>query len=179
MARKRSILATEIALRGVMKKNGIIIGTLILVGILVAGYFFLNKPLPPTSEDLASRKTVEDYFMEHMRVSAEEAKSMASNGVMLRLSPSNTLQGVVGNLYFYGFVDDEAKFEKLLETTTDSTPGMEDSIKAGKNTIDINSNYYLNYSMSDEDIANTLLNKAKFEPSFTQYNYLFTRKKAS
>jgi len=156
-----------------MKKNGIIIGTLILVGILVAGYFFLNKPLPPTPEDLASRKTVEDYFMEHMRVSAEEAKSMASNGVMLRLSPSSTLQGVVGNLYYYRFVDDEAKFEKLLKTSTDSTPGNKDSIKAGENTVDVNSNYYLNYSMSDEDIANTLLNKAKFEPSFTQYNYLF------
>ncbi|MFZ2025102.1 MAG: hypothetical protein WAV51_02390 [Microgenomates group bacterium] len=156
-----------------MKKNGIVIGALILVGIFVAGYFFLNKPLPPTSEDLASRKTVEDYFIEHMRVSAEEGKSMASDGVMLRLSPSSTLQGVVGNLYYYGFIDNEAKFEKLLETTTDSTSGKGNSIKAGKNTIDIHSNYYLNYSMSDEEIADTLLNKAEFEPNFTQYNYLF------
>ena len=156
-----------------MKKNGIIIGALSLVGILVAGYFFLNKPLPPTSEDLASRKTVEDYFMEHMRVSSEEAKTMTSDGVMLRLSPSSTLQGIVGNLYYYGFVDDEAKFEKLLKTSTDSTPGKEDSIKGGNNTIDEICNYYLNYSMSEEEIADTLLNKAKFEPNFTQYNYLF------
>lgn len=156
-----------------MKKDGIIIGILVLVGILVAGYFFFNRPLPPTSEDLAFRKTVEDYFMEHMRVSAEEAKTMASDGVMLRLSPSSTLQGVVGNLYYYGFIDDEAKFEKLLESSTDTTPGKEGSIKSGNNTIDVNSNYYLNYSMSDEEIANTLLNKAKFEPNFTQYNYLF------
>ena len=156
-----------------MKKNGVIIGILTLVGILIAGYFFLNKPLPPTSEDLASRKTIEDYFMEHMRVSAEEAKTMASDGVMLRLSPSSTLQGVVGNLYYYGFIDDEAKLEKLLKTSTDSTPGNENSIKAGNNTIDVNSNYYLNYSMSDEEIADTLLNRSKFEPNFTQYNYLF------
>jgi len=156
-----------------MKKNGLIIGVLALVGILVAGYFFLNKPLPPTSEDLASRKTVEDYFMEHMRVSAEEAKSMASDGVILRLSPSSTLQGVVGNLYYYGFVDEEAKFKKLLQVSSDSTPGKEDSIKSGNNTIDVNSNYYLNYSMTDEEIADTLLNKAKFETNFTQYNYLF------
>lgn len=156
-----------------MKKNGIIIGTLILVGILVAGYLFLNKPLPPASEDLVSRKTAVDYFMEHMRVSAEEAKTMASDGVMLRLSPNSTLQGVVGNLYYYGFVDDEAKFEKLLEATTDSTSGKENSIKAGKNSIDVNSNYYLNYSMTDQEIADILLNKAKFEPNFNQYNYLF------
>jgi len=111
--------------------------------------------------------------MEHMRVSAEEAKTMASDGVMLRLSPNSTLQGVVGNLYYYGFVDDESKFEKLLKTSTDSTPGKETSIKSGDNTIDVNSNYYLNYSMSDEEIVDTLLNKAKFEPNFTQYNYLF------
>lgn len=156
-----------------MKKNRLVIGILALTVILVVGYFFLNKPLPPSSEDLASRKTVEDYFMEHMRVTAEEAKTMASDGVMLRLSPNSTLQGVVGNLYYYGFIDDEATFGKLLETATDSTPGVEESIKAGKNTIDINSNYYLNYSMSNEEIANTLLNKAKFEPDFTQYNYLF------
>ena len=51
--------------------------------------------------------------------------------------------------------------------------GKEDSIKAGKNTIDVNSNYYLTHSMSDEEIAGTLLNEAKFEPNFTQYNYLF------
>jgi len=156
-----------------MKKSWIIIGVIFLVSLLAGVSFFLNKPLPPTQEELTSRKSVEDYFMEHMRVSAEEAKSMASNGVMLRLSPSSTLQGVVGNLYYYRFVDDEAKFEKLLKTSTDSTPGNKDSIKAGENTVDVNSNYYLNYSMSDENIANTLLNKAKFEPSFTQYNYLF------
>lgn len=163
----------SLAFRGSMKKNGIVIGILVLVGILVAGYFFLSKPLPPTSEDLASRKTVEDYFIEHMRVSAEEAKTMASDGVMLRLSPSSTLQGAIGNLYYYGFIDDEDRFERLLQTSTDSTPGKENSIKVGNSTIDVNSNYYLNYDMTDEEIVDTLLNKAKFEPNFTRYNYLF------
>lgn len=156
-----------------MKKNWLIVTILVLVGIFTAGYLFLNRPVPPSQEELASRKTVEDYFVEHMRVSYEEAKKMASDGVMLRLSPNSTLQGVVGNLYYYGFIDNEAKFEKLLQTSKDSTHGKENSIKAGENTIDVNSNYYLNYSMSDEEIADTLFNKAKFEPNFTQYNYLF------
>lgn len=156
-----------------MKKSWVIIGVILLVSLLAGVSFLLNKPLPPTQEELTSRKTVEDYFIEHMRVSADEAKTMASDGVMIRLSPSSTLQGVMGNLYYYGFIDDEVKFEKLLQTTTDSTPGNEDSIKAGKSTIDVNSNYYLNYSMGDEEIAGILLNKAEFEPNFTQYNYLF------
>jgi len=156
-----------------MKKNVLVIGLLVLVGTLATGYFFLNKPLPPTQEELASRKTVEDYFIEHMRVSTDEAKTMASDGVILRLSESSTLQGVVGNLYYHRFIDDEARFVKLLQTSTDSAPGKENSIKVGNNTIDVNSNYYLNYNITDEEIADTLLNKAKFEPNFTQYNYLF------
>lgn len=156
-----------------MKKNVLIIGSLVLVAVLATGYYFLNKPLPPTQEELSSRKTVEDYFMEHMSVGAEEAKTMASDGVMLRLSPNSTIQGVVGNLYYYGFIDDQAAFEKLLTETTDSTPGNGSSIKIGENTIDVNSSYSLNYSMSDQEIADTLLNKAEFEENFTRYNYLF------
>jgi len=156
-----------------MKKSWLIIGVILLVSLLASGFFLFNKPLPPTQEDLASRKTVEDYFIEHMRVSAEEAKAMASDGVILRLSENSTLRGIVGNLYYYGFINDEDKFERLLQISTDSTLGKENSIKSGNNTIDVNSNYYLNYDMTDEEFTNTLLNKAKFEPNFTQYNYLF------
>jgi hypothetical protein len=156
-----------------MKKNALIIGSLVLVVILATGYYFLNKPLPPTQEELSSRNTVEDYFIEHMNMSAEEAKRMATDGVMLRLSPNSELQGVIDNLYYYGFIDDQSTFEKLLIETTDITPGNKNSIKVGKNTIDINSNYFLNYSMSDEEIVDTLLNKAQFEENFTRYNYLF------
>lgn len=156
-----------------MKKNVLMIGSLVLVAIFATSYYFLNKPLPPTQEELSSRKTVEDYFIEHMNVSAEEAKTMASDGVMLRLSPNSKLQGIIGNLYYYSFIDNQTTFEKLLTETTDNTPGNEISIKAGENTIDVNSSYSLNYSMNDEEIADTLLNKAEFEENFTRYNYLF------
>jgi len=156
-----------------MKKNILIIGSLVLVAVLATGYYFLNKPLPSTQEELSSRKTVENYFIEHMNASADEAKTMASDGVILRLSPNSTLQGIIGNLYYYGFIDDQIAFEKLLTETADNTPGNESSIKVGENTIDVNSSYSLNYSMSDEEIADTLLNKAEFEKNFTRYNYLF------
>lgn len=66
---------------------------------------------------------------------------------MLRLSPNSTLQGVVGNLYYYGFIDDQASFEKLLTEAADNTTGNENSIKVGKNTIDVNSSYSMNYSI--------------------------------
>jgi len=99
---------------------------------------------------------------------------MAVNGADLRVSKTTTVQGIVGNLYYYGFIDDQAKFNKLLETSKDITPGNENSIKVGtENTIDINSHYYLNYQMTEEEIADTLLNKAKFANDFSAYNYLF------
>ena len=154
----------------------IVIPTTIALLLIFAGsYIYLKNRntypenyLPPEQ-----RKTVEAYFIEHMRVSPTEAEEMAVNGVDLRVSKTTTVQGIVGNLYYYGFIDSEAKLNKLFETTKDTTPGQEDSIKVGNNTIDVNSHYYLNYQMTDEEIADTLLNKAKFVNDFTAYNYLF------
>ena len=149
--------------------------TIIALLLLAGAYFYLKNRGPYTETYLPpeQRKTVEGYFVEHMRVSSSEAQKMAVDGVDLRVSKDTTLQGIVGNLYYYGFIDSEAKLNKLLETTKDTTPGQEDSIKVGNNTIDVNSHYYLNYQMSDEEIADTLLNKAKFANDFTAYNYLF------
>jgi hypothetical protein len=145
--------------------------------IITAGYIIPNisSLFAPSQQknNLETRKTVEDYFTENLHVSSEQAKEMAANGVDLRVSKNATLIGIVDNLYYYGFIDDKDSFEKLLRTTTDTTPGKDGAIKAGNNTIDINSNYSINYSMSDEEIANTLLNKGKFDKNFDRYNYLF------
>jgi hypothetical protein len=157
-----------------MKKQTFLILFCLLI-VAIVGYIFLSKQSSPAPEtqNLESRKTVEDYFVENMHVSPDEAKEMAKDGVILRVSKETTLKGIVGNLYYYGFVDNEDSFNKLLETASDTTPGKEGAIKAGYNTIDIRSSYSLNYNMTDEQIAETLLNKGKFEPNFTRYNYLF------
>ncbi|MDP2692502.1 MAG: hypothetical protein Q8O88_02570 [bacterium] len=157
-----------------MKKRTLIIIVCLLL-VAAAGYFFLNKQSSPTpqTQNLESRKTVEDYFVENMHASREEAKKMAADGVILRVSKDTTLKGIVGNLYYYGFIDNEDSFNKLLETAPDTTSGKEGAIKAGNNTIDTQTSYYLNYGMTDEQIADTLLNKGKFEENFSRYNYLF------
>jgi len=158
-----------------MKK--IVISATIALLLIIGGVYLYQKNLQSIPEDylpLEQRKTVEAYFIEHMRVSPTEAQEMAVNGVDLRISKTTTIQGIIGNLYYYGFIDDQAKFSKLLETTKDITPGNENSIKVGtENTIDINSHYYLNYQMTEAEIADTLLNKAKFANDFSAYNYLF------
>ena len=157
-----------------MKKQTLIILVCLLL-VVVAGYFFLNKQSSPAQQlqNVESRKTIENYFIEHMNASPEEAKEMAADGVILRVSKDTTLMGIVGNLYAYGFINNEDSFNTLLETVSDTTPGKEGAIKAGNNTIDIQSSYTINYNMSDEQIADTLLNKGKFEENFTRYNYLF------
>ena len=158
-----------------MKK--IVISATIALLLISAGAYLYQKNRQPYSENYLppeQRKTVEAYFIEHMRMSPTEAQEMAANGVDLRVSKTSTIQGIVGNLYYYGFIDDQAKFNELIEATKDTTPGKEDSIKVGKgNTIDRNSHYYLNYQMTEEEIADTLLNKAKFANDFSSYNYLF------
>lgn len=156
-----------------MKKQTLIIIVCLLVA--AGGYLFLSKQSSPAPQanNLEFRKTIEDYFVENMHVSREEAKDMAKDGVILRVSKDTTLMGIVGNLYYYGFIDNEDSFNKLLKTASDTTPGKEGAIKAGNNSIDTQTSYYLNYSMSDEQIADTLLNKGQFEENFTRYNYLF------
>ena len=157
-----------------MKKQTFLIIVFFLL-VATAGYFFLNRQSTPTPQtnNLESRKTVEDYFIENMRVSREEAKKMAAEGVILRVSKDTTLMGIVGNIYYYGFIDNEDAFNKLLKSASDTKQGREGTIKAGDNTIDTQTSYYLNYNMTDEEIADTLLNKGKFEENFTRYNYLF------
>lgn len=157
-----------------MKKQTLIIIVCLLL-VTAAGYFLLNKQSSPTlhTQNSEPRKTVEDYFVENMHASHEEAKKMAADGVILRVSKDTTLMGIVGNLYYYGFIDNEESFNKLLETTSDTTPGKKGTIKAGNNTIDTQTSYYLNYNMTDEEIADTLLNKGRFEENFTRYTYLF------
>ncbi len=148
-----------------------LIVVLFICVLIVLGYFFFQYK-SSTNESMESRKTVEDYFVEKMNVDRTEAKKIAQNGVLFRVSKEATLKGIVGNLYYYGFIDNEDKFTKLLETTKDTT-GSDAAIIVGNNTIDINSNYSLNYAMSDEEIANILLNKGEFDPNFTRYDYLF------
>jgi len=157
-----------------MKKQPVIILIFLLL-VIVGGYFFISREssFNLDQQNLEARKTVEDYFIENMNASPEEAKEMAKDGVDLRVSENTTLMGIVGNLYAYGFIDNEDAFNNLLEKTPDTTPGREGAIRVGNNTVDIQTNYYLNYTMTDEQIADTLLNKGTFEENFKRYNYLF------
>lgn len=151
---------------------GIAFGLLILIGVYI---LFQSQNASQTPINLPeSKKSIEQYFVDTMHVSADEAQEMAQDGVDLRVSKDTALQGIVGNLYYYGFIDSDGnKFINLLEQSQDTTLGNEGAIKVKNNTIDINASYYVNKNMTDEEVADTLLNKPKFSEKFNNYNYLF------
>lgn len=73
-----------------------------------------------------------------------------------------TLTAVVGDLHYYGFIKDEDAFKYALEHSKDNTPGNENSLKIGNNTIDREARYTISQSMTAWQIADVLLNQGEF-----------------
>lgn len=162
-----------------IKKISLLIALLLLV---FGGYYFFTKPneenFKAPGRDWESVKKVEDYFIERLHMSPEEANSIrkkpgVDGTVDLRLSTNVTLQGLTGNLVHYGFIRDEKTFLYALEHTKDTTPN-DKAIKVGKDgTIDTNAEYRISENMTAWEMADLLLNKPAGHFSFDEYNYFF------
>lgn len=142
----------------------------------------LNKPseesfLPP-GKDWLSEKKVEDYFIEHLRMSPEEAQEArtrpGSDGkVMLRLRENTTLEALLSNLEYYGLVRDKEALRYTLEHSEDTHEGRTSgNLEIGNNTISIYSYYRISEDMTAWEIADQLLNHPTYF-SFDEYNYMF------
>ena len=143
---------------------------------------FENKPselsfLAPR-RDWSSPKKVEDYFVSNLNMTPEEAKNVRSSDrdndgkITLRLTQNTTIDGLVSNLEYYGFVRDKKALLYALEHTNDSVPGKEGHLFVGKNTVDIWSSYRISENMTTWEIADQLLNHPTYF-SFDQYGYMF------
>ena len=153
-----------------------------MVTVSAFGLSFLIKPnednFKAPGKSWNSPKKVEDYFVERLRMTPQEASEIRSKPgvdgtVDLRISTNVTLEGLVGNFYYYGFARDEDTIRYALEHTKDTTPS-EKAIKIGKNgTIDTNAEYRISEDMSAWEIADILLNKPSGHFSFDEYNYFF------
>lgn len=149
--------------------------------IPIAGVFLLlarpdAESFRAPGHDWNSPKRVEDYFMEKLRMSAQEAKDIRGRGdgkVNVRINANTTLAAVTGNLYYYGFVRDEDSLLYALEHTQDTTPSNQ-AIKVGSNgSIDTNAEYRISEDMSAWEIADTLLNKPTGHFSWDEYGNFF------
>jgi len=160
----------------------VLIGLILLMGFGVFGYLKLTKPSDESfrapGRNWNSPKKVEDYFVDRLRMTPKEASEIRSKPgvdgtVDLRITPNVTLDGLIGNLYYYGFIRDEKSFRYALEHTKDTTPS-DKAIKVGNSgTIDTNAEYRISENMSAWELADVLLNKPVGHFPFDEYNYFF------
>jgi hypothetical protein len=162
------------------KRIYIIAGVVLLVVVGGLAYFKLSRPnwesFNAPGKGWNSPKKVEDYFVERLRMTPQEASEIRSKSdgtVDLRINTNTTLNGLVGNLYYYGFIRDENSFRYALEHTKDVTPS-DKAIKVDQGrTIDTNAEYRISENMSAWQIADTLLNKPAGHFAFDEYGYFF------
>lgn len=154
----------------------IILLTIALIAVAAGSYAYFSfrqgKFNPPDLVNRTEGKEIEDYFVEKLGMTYEEAKPLADNGVSFYVTENTTLDGIMGNLYYYGLVKDEKAFREALEKTKDTTPGREGAIKVGNGTIDVNAFYGLKRGLTAWEVADIMLNQANYLQG-TEYNYLF------
>lgn len=156
-----------------------------VVSFLIIGSFvYFNSRMPSQDKFEAPGKTwnspkkVEAYFIERLHITPQEASEIRSRpgvdgSVNLRINTNVTLDALVSNLYYYGFVKDEKAFLYALEHTKDVTTGTT-FIKVGETrTIDTNAEYRISENMTSWQIADILLNRPSGHFSFDEYNYFF------
>jgi len=162
----------------------VIIGVILLVLVGLFAYAKLSPPNQATfnapGKNWPSSKKVEDYFIERLNMSPKEASEIRSKPgvdgkVNLRINTNTTLDALVSNLFYYGFIRDENSFRYALEHTKDVTPGESGKViivDKGR-TIDTNAEYRISEDMTAWQIADILLNRPSGHFTFDQYNYFF------
>lgn len=155
---------------------------IIIIGLLGAFGFFAYKSKQIPKEDFLapgkswqSPKKVEDYFVEKLRFNqADLERQKQSDTVDFRPGKGSTLEAIVSNLQYYGFIRNEKAFKYALEHTKDTTTGNPGALSVGKNSsIDIVASYRISENMTAWELADTLLNKSHYFGPSDEYGYMF------
>lgn len=163
-------------------KKILLIFTLSLIVIVLVFVFsqkFVNKiseeDFKAPGKSWSSPKKVADYFSEKLRFTPADFENQKNRTTVdFRLYDGSTLEAVVGNLQYYGFIRSKKALLYALKNTEDKTPGHEGVIKVEKNgSIDIYASYRISENMSAWEIADTLLNKPTYFGKGDPYNYMF------
>jgi len=122
-----------------------------------------------------SPKKVEDYFVEKLRFTQSDLeRQKQSETVDFRPGKDSTLDAIISNLNYYGFIRNESAFSYALEHTKDTTPGNPGALPVGTNgSIDIVASYRISENMTAWELADTLLNKSHYFGPSDEYGYMF------
>jgi hypothetical protein len=160
-------------------KKMILAFILVGVGVFAVTYFKSNKipadDFKAPGKSWNSPKKVEDYFVEKLRFTQSDLKRQKqSETVDFRPGEGSTLEAIVSNLQYYGFIRNEKSLMYALENTKDTTQGNPGSLTVGKNgSIDIVASYRISENMTAWELADILLNKGHYFGPNDEYNYMF------
>src|SRR4030042_4814749 len=159
-----------------------LIGGIIIM--LLGLFIFLGEHEPDKDDFIApgrswnSPKKVEDYFIENLRMTPQEAQDIRSKPgvdgtVDLRIGANTTLEALVSNLAYYGFIRNEEGFRYALEHTKDVTISDNAIVVDKGRTIDKNAEYRISEDMDAWKIADIFLTTPSGYFTFDEYNYFF------
>ncbi len=154
---------------------------LFLVGIITVGVAYFKSNKIPADDFKApgkswnSPKKVEDYFVEKLRFTQSDLeRQKQSETVDFRPGKGSTLEAIVSNLQYYGFIRSEKALMYALENTKDTTQGNPGALSVGRNgSIDTVASYRVSENMTTWEMADTLLNKSHYFGPNDEYNYMF------
>lgn len=158
-----------------------LIVALVIIGVGVFGVFYLRANKIPADDFKApgkswkSSKKAEDYFVEKLRFTqADLERQKQSETIDFRPGKGSTLDAIVSNLNYYGFIRSEKALRYALENTKDTTQGNPGALLTGKNgSIDITASYRISENMTAWELADTLLNKGHYFGPSDEYGYMF------
>lgn len=92
-----------------------------------------------------------------------ETPKLTDQKILMRIDKETTLQAVVSDLKYYGFIKNEDALKCALRFAKDETSGNENSIRIGTNTINRQAVYLISPDMDTWQLAKVLLNDGKSE----------------
>lgn len=153
---------------------------LLMVAVLVFAYWFKINQIPKSdfeapTKNWSSTKKVDDYFREKLNFTDKDFERQKQNSTVdFRLYGGSTLEAIISNLKYYGFIKNEKALMYALENTKDKTQGHDEFLSVGKNgSIDIYASYRISENMTAWEMADTLLNKGTYFGKGDPYNYMF------
>lgn len=153
-----------------------------LLMVLVLAFAFWLKTIQIPAEDFKaptkswnSPKKVEDYFVEKLRFTQSDLERQEqSETVDFRPGSGSTLEAIISNLHYYGFIRSEKAFKYAVEHTEDTTKGNPGALSVGSDgSIDIVASYRISENMTAWELADTLLNKSHYFGPGDEYGYMF------
>jgi len=160
-------------------KKIVLVAILVVIGVF--GVIYINSKQIPKEDFLApgkswqSPKKVDDYFVEKLRFTQSDLeRQKQSETVDFRPGKGSTLEAIISNLQYYGFIRNEKALMYALENTKDTTQGNLGALSVGKNgSIDIVASYRISENMTAWKLADILLNNGHYFGPSDEYGYMF------